>query len=71
MKSELPRIFDSGLGGLTALRQLQRELPAEDYIYFGDTARVPYGCRDKETLAGYAAGDIAKRQEGEDDRRRG
>ncbi len=52
-------VFDSGLGGLTALRQLQRELPAEDYIYFGDTARVPYGCRDKETLAGYAAGDIA------------
>ncbi len=52
-------VFDSGLGGLTALRQLQAELPNEDYIYFGDTARVPYGGRDKATLSRFAFEDIA------------
>ena len=52
-------VFDSGLGGLTALKALQEELPNEDYIYFGDTARVPYGGRDKETLARFAADNIA------------
>ena len=38
-------VFDSGLGGLTAVRQLRRVLPGEDIIYFGDTGRVPYGSR--------------------------
>lgn len=52
-------VFDSGLGGLTALKALQQELPDEDYIYFGDTARVPYGGRDKETLSRFAADNIA------------
>lgn len=52
-------VFDSGLGGLTALRQLQIDLPAEDYVYFGDTARMPYGGRDKETLMEFAKTDIA------------
>lgn len=52
-------VFDSGLGGLTALKQLQKDLPAEDYIYFGDTARVPYGGRDKGTLMHFAKDDIA------------
>ncbi len=52
-------VFDSGLGGLTALGRLQKELPAEDYVYFGDTARVPYGGRDKETLLSFARGNIA------------
>lgn len=52
-------VFDSGFGGLTALRQLQKELPDEDYIYFGDTARVPYGGRDKATLSRFACEDIA------------
>lgn len=52
-------VFDSGLGGLTALRQLQRDLPAEHYIYFGDTARVPYGGRDPQTLMHFAKTDIA------------
>ncbi len=52
-------VFDSGLGGLTALKALQKELPHEDYIYFGDTARVPYGGRDKETLSRFAADNIA------------
>ena len=43
-------VFDSGLGGLTAVRELQRLLPGEDIIYFGDTARVPYGGRSRDTL---------------------
>ena len=45
-------VFDSGLGGLTAVRQLRRVLPGEDIIYFGDTGRVPYeigraSCRER------------------------
>ena len=43
-------VFDSGLGGLTALRELARLMPEEDLVYFGDTSRVPYGGRSKETL---------------------
>ena len=38
-------VFDSGLGGLTAVRELRRLLPHEDIVYFGDTGRVPYGTR--------------------------
>lgn len=52
-------VFDSGLGGLTALRELSRLLPAEDIIYFGDTGRVPYGGRSRETLIRYARQDVA------------
>ncbi|MBQ6824092.1 MAG: glutamate racemase [Clostridia bacterium] len=60
MKVQAPiGVFDSGLGGLTALRQLQKDLPDEDFIYFGDTARVPYGGRDKATLTDFARSDIA------------
>ena len=51
-------VFDSGLGGLTAVRALRRILPAEDLIYFGDTARVPYGGRSRETLLKYARQDV-------------
>lgn len=51
-------VFDSGLGGLTAARQLRRLLPGEDIIYFGDTARVPYGNRSRETLLRYARQDM-------------
>lgn len=43
-------IFDSGVGGLTVLRQLYRQLPNESIIYFGDTARVPYGIRSKAEI---------------------
>lgn len=50
-------IFDSGLGGLTAVRELRRLLPAEDIVYFGDTARVPYGGRSVEELEGIAIDD--------------
>lgn len=51
-------VFDSGLGGLTAVKQIINELPKEDIIYFGDTGRVPYGSRSKETLLKYTRGDI-------------
>ena len=51
-------VFDSGLGGLTAVRALRQILPEEDLIYFGDTARVPYGGRSKETLLKYARQDV-------------
>lgn len=51
-------VFDSGLGGLTAVRELRRLLPNENIIYFGDTGRVPYGSRGKEVIARYAHQDI-------------
>lgn len=52
-------VFDSGLGGLTGVRELRRRLPKEDIIYFGDTGRVPYGSRSPETILQYARQDIA------------
>jgi glutamate racemase len=53
--SELPiGIFDSGIGGLTVLKEIQTVLPAEDTIYLGDTARVPYGIRSPETVTRYS-----------------
>ena len=47
-------IFDSGVGGLTVLREITRALPQEDTIYFGDTARVPYGTKSPETVVRYS-----------------
>ena len=41
-------IFDSGVGGLTVARSVRKELPLEEIVYFGDTARVPYGNKSKE-----------------------
>lgn len=52
-------VFDSGLGGLTAVRELARLMPEEDLVYFGDTGRVPYGGRSKEILVKYARQDVA------------
>jgi len=52
-------VFDSGLGGLTAVRQLRRLAPKEDIIYFGDTGRVPYGSRSPETILTYSKQDVA------------
>ncbi len=52
-------VFDSGLGGLTAVRELRRLLPGEDIVYFGDTGRVPYGTRGRDTILSYARQDIA------------
>lgn len=47
-------VFDSGVGGLTAVRELHKLLPGENIVYFGDTGRVPYGTRSKETIIKYA-----------------
>lgn len=46
-------IFDSGVGGLTVLRQIKKELPHESVVYFGDTARVPYGSKSAKTIERY------------------
>lgn len=50
-------VFDSGLGGLTAVKELLEVLPNEDIVYFGDTGRVPYGNRSKSTIIKYAQQD--------------
>ena len=47
-------VFDSGVGGLTVLRALISELPGEDFLYLGDTARLPYGTKSPETVARYS-----------------
>lgn len=52
-------VFDSGLGGLTAVKEFSENLPGEDIVYFGDTGRVPYGTRSCETILKYAKQDIA------------
>lgn len=51
-------VFDSGLGGLTAVKQLEQVLPGESLVYFGDTGRVPYGSRGKDTILRYARQDM-------------
>ncbi len=47
-------VFDSGVGGLTVAREIMRNLPHEKIVYFGDTARVPYGSKSKETILRYS-----------------
>jgi len=51
-------VFDTGLGGLTAVKELLQSMPGEDLIYFGDTGRVPYGTRSRETILRYAQQDV-------------
>ena len=51
-------VFDSGSGGLTAVREIRSILPSENIIYFGDTSRVPYGGRSAEILLRYARQDV-------------
>lgn len=51
-------VFDSGLGGLTAVRELRRVLPKENIVYFGDTGRVPYGTRSDAAIIKYTRQDI-------------
>lgn len=51
-------VFDSGLGGLTAVKQIMKEFPKESVVYFGDTGRVPYGTRSAETILQYTRDDI-------------
>ena len=47
-------VFDSGVGGLTVVREIIRQLPNEEIIYFGDTARVPYGNKSQETVTRFS-----------------
>ena len=47
-------VFDSGMGGLTVLAALRQQLPQEDFIYLGDTARLPYGTKSPATVQRYA-----------------
>lgn len=58
MSSKYIGIFDSGLGGLTAVKELMNILPDEPIIYFGDTGRVPYGSKSNETIIKYTKSDI-------------
>ncbi|MFA6097977.1 MAG: glutamate racemase [Patescibacteria group bacterium] len=51
-------IFDSGIGGLTVAKEILRQLPGYQLVYFGDTARTPYGNKSPETIARYAHEDI-------------
>ncbi|MGN1203448.1 MAG: glutamate racemase [Lachnospiraceae bacterium] len=55
MDKEAPiGVFDSGIGGLTVAREIMRQIPNEKIIYFGDTARVPYGNKSKETVTRFS-----------------
>src|SRR5262249_39566882 len=49
-------VFDSGVGGLTVLQALRRRLPLRDFLYLGDTARVPYGRKPPEMVVEFADG---------------
>ena len=51
-------VFDSGVGGLTVLRSLLERIPDAAYLYFGDTARLPYGSKSAVTVAHYAVGAV-------------
>ena len=55
MNSSAPiGVFDSGVGGLTVVREIMRQIPNEQIIYFGDTARVPYGSKSGKTVTRYS-----------------
>ena len=47
-------VFDSGVGGLTVAREIMRQIPNEKIVYFGDTARLPYGSKSKDTITRYS-----------------
>ncbi len=47
-------VFDSGIGGLTVVKEIMQQLPNERIVYFGDTARVPYGCKSKDTVTRFS-----------------
>lgn len=51
-------VFDSGVGGLTVVREIMRQMPEEKMVYFGDTARVPYGTKSKDTIVRYTRQNI-------------
>ena len=47
-------VFDSGLGGLTVVREMKKLMPEESVVYFGDIARLPYGSKSKETITEFS-----------------
>ena len=47
-------VFDSGVGGLTVMKEIMHQIPSEKVVYFGDTARVPYGNKSKETVTKFS-----------------
>lgn len=61
MNNKLPiGVFDSGMGGLTVLRELIKQLPNESFVYLGDTARLPYGTKSRETIMKYSEQAVNK-----------
>ena len=58
MNDQAIGIFDSGIGGLTCVKEMNSILPHENIVYFGDTARIPYGTRSRDTIRIYAEQDI-------------
>ncbi len=52
-------VFDSGVGGLTVAKEIMHQIPNERIVYFGDTARVPYGNKSKETITKFSRQDRA------------
>ncbi|HOD54285.1 MAG TPA: glutamate racemase, partial [Candidatus Cloacimonadota bacterium] len=53
-KKQAIGVFDSGVGGLTVFKEIRKHFPNEDIVYFGDTARVPYGPKSKNTVIDYS-----------------
>lgn len=51
-------VFDSGIGGLTVVKQLTKEMPSEDIVYYGDTARVPYGAKSPSTIKKFSIENV-------------
>ena len=58
MSQKFIGVFDSGLGGLTCVKELMEIMPDEPIVYFGDTGRVPYGSKSNETIIKYVKSDI-------------
>jgi len=61
MKADVQKpigVFDSGIGGLTVVRALLEQLPHENIVYFGDTARVPYGSKSPQVVRQYTQDDV-------------
>jgi glutamate racemase len=58
-KQDMPiGIFDSGVGGLTVFREIEKSLPNENLVYFGDTAHVPYGSKSRETIVKFSTDNV-------------
>ena len=57
-RSDSIGVFDSGLGGLTVVKELKALLPYENIVYYGDTARVPYGSKSRETIIRFSKDNV-------------